>query len=484
MATVTTRKKQDEELLRTQPYATQTIGDEAPASTGTGTGTTGAETPVKTGTTTVQTQTGSRTPGVANVAPINGTVQWHYDPDTGKMEGADAKQYEVQGDAKVDFGTLTYDSVNKIFTDKDGNWMYQDRDGVFRTVAADNGNGNDNVDEGYTPERAAAAYSTGGEAAAAAYKKNHPDDFISTIGVDPAKTEEFRKKREQNEKARKRAALFRGLGTLVDMGIAAGHGNVYRRPVANETKYENNEQLIRAQEAAAEQQAAAERKAARDQYDKTVDDIYKKGGEAAYKADLKQYEQDKKDAYNKWALQFKAEVQKERDAVKAERDKAKTTSRSYSGRSSGGSGDKTTMIDISTTNGPVRVVKAEFDRYTSLLMSMIMNAPKNDAGKSYASVLRSMKLIDDKNKPIYVNGSHVPTFLKSGTGLPPMVDEFLSPDEIRELQAFWGDIVAYNGTTRTARATTSGSSSNGGRTSGLGVGGGSNRGTVKITYTK
>ena len=333
-------------------------------------------------------------------------------------------------------------------------------------VGAENNKSDEELEREYT-QGASAAYTRGYDSQLDAYKKAHQDeqDLISSLGVSQERMNAYNARREENEKARKHDALWRGLGTLIDMGIAAGHGNVYERK-PREVDYDKTRQLIDAEENAEYQQMMKQRQQAQNNFDARADQAARAGGDAALKGYLKEVDAAEKERLATMNARFKADFQ-EKQIASAEKIAAIRKKYSSSSRSgSGGSGTNKDLVSINYNGNATKVEKAMLNDYYNMLVDVIVNTTNLTERGKVAHGLRSECMrngwMDDKGNLTYGAANKVQAMIISGgKPYPTIFEQYVSQTVLKELNDLWNDVLASGGATTTN--TTSGGTSQSGR---------------------
>lgn len=309
------------------------------------------------------------------------------------------------------------------------------------------------------------AYNRGYDEQLAAYKKAHANEqgLIDSLGVSQERMDMYNKKREENERDRRRDALWRGLGTIVDMGIAAGHGNVYQRqPKA--VDYERTRQLIDAQEQTEYAQAQRAKQDAQNKFDQRADQAARAGGDAALKGYIKEVDAAEKERMANQQAAWKADYQEKQMALKRELAN-KRASRS----SSGGGGTNKDLVTINGTSGAIKVSHAMLnDYYNSLIVVINGTETLNDRGKKTHALKNACiraGLLDENGKLTYGASQTIQAMMvKGGRPYPSFFDDYVSDVVREELINQWNDVLESGGATATTTTTTNGRSQSGHRT--------------------
>ena len=327
---------------------------------------------------------------------------------------------------------------------------------------ADTEKSDEELEREYT-QGASAAYTRGYDSQLDAYKKAHQDeqDLISSLGVSQERMNAYNARREENEKARKHDALWRGLGTLIDMGIAAGHGNVYERK-PREVDYDKTRQLIDAEENAEYQQMMKQRQQAQNNFDARADQAARAGGDAALKGYLKEVDAAEKERLATMNARFKADFQ-EKQIASAEKIAAIRKKYSSSSRSgSGGSGTNKDLVSINYNGNATKVEKAMLNDYYNMLVDVIVNTTNLTERGKVAHGLRSECMrngwMDDKGNLTYGAANKVQAMIISGgKPYPTIFEQYVSQTVLKELNDLWNDVLASGGTSQSGRRTFSSS---------------------------
>ena len=315
------------------------------------------------------------------------------------------------------------------------------------------------------------AYTRGYDAQLDAYKSAHQgeQDLINSLGVSQERMDAYNARRADNEKARRNDALWRGLSTIVDMGIAAGHGNVYERK-PRDVDYDKTRQLIDAEENSEYMQMMKQRQQAQNQFDQRADQAARAGGDAALKGYLKEVDAAEKERLATLNARWKADFQEKQiaSAQKIAETRAKYSSRRSSGGSSGGNNEK--LVALNTSNGEVKVRQSMLDDYYLMIIDVINSTTNiNAKGKEVHGFLQECqrnKWYDpEKNKLSYGGTQNIQAaIVGGGRPYPPIFEQYVSETVLKELRDFWNDVLASGGATTTSATTTSGRSQSGGRT--------------------
>ena len=312
------------------------------------------------------------------------------------------------------------------------------------------------------------AYTRGYDAQLDAYKSAHQgeQDLINSLGVSQERMDAYNARRADNEKARRNDALWRGLSTIVDMGIAAGHGNVYERK-PRDVDYDKTRELINAEENAEYQQMMKQRQQAQNQFDQRADQAARAGGDAALKGYLKEVDAAEKERLSEINNAFKAEYQEKQMQLKRELE-TKRASRSGGSRSSGGGTNKD-IVTINGTSGAIKVSHAMLNDYYNSLIDVINGTETlNDRGKkthALKSACIRAGLLDEKGNLTYGASQKIQAMMvNGGRPYPSFFDDYVSAAVRQELINQWNDVLASGGATTSSATTTSGRSQSGGRT--------------------
>lgn len=221
------------------------------------------------------------------------------------------------------------------------------------------------------------AYRGARDEALRSYDEEHKadKDLIETLGVDPAKIRQWEELRQQNERRRKHTDLFRGLQSIIDLGIAAGHGNVYQRKY-DKLDFDEKDKLLRAERVAEEQRVAKEKEDLRKRYEDAKNKFAQSEGEQAAKAKQNELiygwraEDNEKNRQSREAMnKYSADVRKQTAFIRS----------SSGGGRSGGSGKNKDVIEISLGgNRNVKVNKANYDKYIATLQQIILDPSNKD----------------------------------------------------------------------------------------------------------
>lgn len=330
------------------------------------------------------------------------------------------------------------------------------------------------------------AYNRGYDEQLAAYKKAHANEqgLIDSLGVSQERMDMYNKKREENERDRRRDALWRGLGTIVDMGIAAGHGNVYQRqPKA--VDYERTRQLIDAQEQTEYAQAQRAKQDAQNKFDQRADQAARAGGDAALKGYIKEVDAAKKERMANQQAAWKADYQEKQMALKRElANKRASRSSSRSSSSSGGGGTNKDLVSINGANGAIKVSHAMLNDYYNSLIDVINRTETlNERGKKTHALKNACiraGLLDENGNLTYGASQKIQAMMvNGGRPYPSFFDDYVSDAVREELINLWNDVLESGGATATTTTTTNGRSQSGRRTfsSSQGARGGSQGGS-------
>lgn len=313
------------------------------------------------------------------------------------------------------------------------------------------------------------AYTRGYDAQLDAYKNAHQgeQDLINSLGVSQERMDAYNARRADNEKARRNDALWRGLSTIVDMGIAAGHGNVYERK-PRDVDYDKTRQLIDAEENSEYMQMMKQRQQAQNQFDQRADQAARAGGDAALKGYLKEVDAAEKERLSEINNAFKAEYQEKQMQLKRELE-TKRASRSGGSNRGGGSGTNKDLVTINGTSGAIKVSHAMLNDYYNSLIDVINGTETlNDRGKkthALKSACIRAGLLDENGKLTYGASQKIQAMMvNGGRPYPSFFDDYVSAAVRQELINQWNDVLASGGSTTSSATTTSGRSQSGGRT--------------------
>lgn len=312
------------------------------------------------------------------------------------------------------------------------------------------------------------AYTRGYDSQLDAYKKAHQEeqDLINSLGVSQERMDAYNARRVDNEKARRNDALWRGLSTIVDMGIAAGHGNVYARK-PRDVDYDKTRQLIDAEENSEYMQMMKQRQQAQNQFDQRADQAARAGGDAALKGYLKEVDAAEKERLSEINNAFKAEYQEKQMQLKRELE-TKRASRSGGIRSSGGSTNKD-LVTINGTSGAIKVSHAMLNDYYNSLIDVINGTETlNDRGKkthALKSACIRAGLLDENGNLTYGASQKIQAMMvNGGRPYPSFFDDYVSAAVRQELINQWNDVLASGGETTTTTTTSGRTSQSGSRT--------------------
>lgn len=306
------------------------------------------------------------------------------------------------------------------------------------------------------------AYTRGYDAQLDAYKsaRQGEQDLINSLGVSQERMDAYNARRADNEKARRNDALWRGLSTIVDMGIAAGHGNVYERK-PRDVDYDKTRQLIDAEENSEYMQMMKQRQQAQNQFDQRADQAARAGGDAALKGYLKEVDAAEKERLSEINNAFKAEYQEKQMQLKRELETKRGS------RSGGGSRTNKDLVTINGTSGAIKVSHAMLNDYYNSLIDVINGTETlNDRGKkthALKSACIRAGLLDENGNLTYGASQKIQAMMvNGGRPYPSFFDDYVSAAVRQELINQWNDVLASGGATTTSATTTSGRSQSGG----------------------